>query len=71
MNINRGKACSVNKRDHDWLCIFYGGGKQGGFEFQDMREMRQADEHFFIRVKQDLKRHLDAVIMHALKDAGL
>ena len=66
-----GNACSINRDKDHWLCIYYENGKQGGFEFTDMCEMKKAESQFFIRVKQDLKRHIDVQIMKELFACGI
>lgn len=66
-----GNCCSVNKREKDWLCIEYNRGKNDAFAFTDFADMRKADKHYFFRVKQDLRRHLDHYIMQQLKLVGL
>lgn len=66
---NNGQACAINKQPKGWLCIWYANGQQGGFECDDFSGMKEAKH--FIRVKQDLKRHLDMEIMRGLFKAGI
>jgi hypothetical protein len=64
-----GMACSVNERDHDWLCIAYG---SPSFEFASFDEFKaKVGNQFFIRVKQDLKRDRDVWIMRELRRVGV
>lgn len=64
MNGN-GNACSINKKpDGGYLCIVYGQG--ASMDFTDFSDMDKLENQFFIRVKQDLKRHEDIEIMHKL-----
>lgn len=66
----RGRAASINKKGDGWLCLCYN-GKNGGFEFKDFAEMKKLDDQHFIRVKQDLQRHLDVMIMQELHKNGV
>lgn len=60
-----GNSCSINKNENGkYTCIVYGQGKN--MEFTDFSEMDKLEHQFFIRVKQDLKRHLDIEIMNGL-----
>lgn len=60
-----GNACSINKNaDGGYSCIVYGEG--ASMDFRDFTDMNKLENQFFIRVKQDLKRHLDIEIMNEL-----
>ena len=61
-----GYACGVNRLPAKWLCLAYHDHQQSGFEFDHMCEMHRAKDQYFVRVKQDLKRHLDVQIMKDL-----
>jgi hypothetical protein len=67
----KGRACSINRKGKGWFCIWYSEGKQGAFEFSHFSEMRNADGQYFIRVKQDLRRHEDVQIMKELALYGI
>lgn len=66
-----GSGCSINRQPPGWLCIYYENGGQGGLEFSDFADMKRLPGQYFLRVKQDLKRHEDVEIMHALHKAGV
>lgn len=59
-----GMMASINKLEDRWLCVCYGKGEN--FEFKDFGDIKNKSTHFFYRVKQDLKRHIDAQIMQEL-----
>lgn len=65
-----GNACSINmKPEGGYSCIVYGEGQS--MDFTDFKDMEKLDRQFFIRVKQDLKRHLDLEVMNKLYQAGI
>lgn len=66
-----GHACSINKRPNDWLCLSYGNGGMGGFEFNNFAEFAAKNTSHFIRVKQDLQREKDVEIMKELWKHGV
>ena len=51
--------------DGSWKCMTYGLGEP--FTFTDFADLKKADGHFFIRVKQDHSRRLDEKLMRELK----
>lgn len=60
-----GNACAINKNeDGKYTCFVYGQGEN--MEFTNFLDMHNLQHQFFIRVKQDLKRHEDVEIMHEL-----
>lgn len=63
-----GRACSINKRPDDWLCIGYG---IPGFEFKTFDEFAAWNQHHFIRVKQEGDRPGDIRVMRALHRNGV
>lgn len=60
-------ACAIDDHgDGTYTCVVYGPGET--FKFTDFAEVAQrVPDHFFFRVKQDLRRHLDIEMMHQLK----
>lgn len=68
-----GCACSINRRDNDWLCIVYNNGtrSEGSFAFKEFDELAGRNLPPFIRVKQDYKRHKDIEIMKELRRVGI
>lgn len=67
-----GNACSINmKPEGGYSCICYQKNSGDGFDFTDFADMNKLENQFFIRVKQDLKRHLDIEIMHKLFQANI
>jgi len=65
-----GKACSVNVVP-DGVSVFpYGPGTVGG-EGKTLADIPEDRFQHFIRVKQDLKRHLDIEIMKELHRLGI
>lgn len=65
-----GRSCSINKNNGKWTCIAYGDNAEN-FEFTDMQSMHKANNQYFIRVKQDLRRDIDVQIMKELHLCGL
>lgn len=64
-----GMACSINQVGDGWNCIAYG---SAGFDFTTFSEFREKiGSQFFIRVKQDMKRDVDVLIMRELWKAGV
>ena len=67
-----GNACSINtKPDGGYSCICYQHNSGAGFDFTNFEDMSRLENQFFVRVKQDLKRHLDIEIMHKLFNANI
>lgn len=67
-----GNACSINaKPEGGYSCICYQHNQGGGIDFTDFSDMNKVENQFFIRVKQDLKRHLDIQIMEELFKANI
>src|ERR1043165_5400811 len=62
-----GLCCSINKREHDWLCITHNSKVQEPFEFTDFKDVVKASDQWYWRVKCDLRRHIDGEIMRQLK----
>lgn len=61
----KGNACSLNKKpEGGYTCFVYGEGEN--MEFTNFADMDKLENQFFIRVKQDLKRHQDIEIMKEL-----
>lgn len=60
-------ACCIDDNgDGSYTCIIYGPGES--FVFADFAEIpKRVPEHFYFRVKQDQRRHLDIQMMHQLK----
>lgn len=60
-------ACSIDDNgDGSYTCVVYGPGET--FKFTDWSEVpKRVPDHFYFRVKQDLRRHLDIQMMHELK----
>jgi hypothetical protein len=63
-----GRACSIEKKENGWLCFSYG---SQSIEFTNFADLNKLDNQFFFRVKQDLNRSLDEVIMNKLFKALL
>jgi hypothetical protein len=59
-----GNACSVNKRENDWLIICYGGDES--YEIKDFSELRKYKNQYFYRVKNDSDRGIDEMVMNEL-----
>lgn len=60
----KGNACSINKREDDWLVICYGGDES--YEVKELSEMRKYKNQYFYRVKNDLDRGIDEYVMNEL-----
>lgn len=58
----KGVACSINKRDNDWLCLGYG---SESIEFTDFNDLKRLGNHFY-RVKCDADRSVDELVMNEL-----
>jgi len=58
----KGNACSINKRESDWLMISY--GLEESKEFKEFSELKS--KHYFYRVKCDGRRDIDELIMREL-----
>lgn len=63
---SNGRCGSINMMP-DGSNVFMAYGHGENFTFTDFADMRKAEGHFFIRVKQDLRRHEDVRIMRELK----
>lgn len=63
---SNGRCGSINMMP-DGSNVFMAYGHGTNFVFTDFADMRKAEGHFFIRVKQDLRRHEDVRIMLELK----
>jgi hypothetical protein len=61
-----GKSCSINKTEHGWNCITYGGSVPS-FDFSDFAEVSRLTDQYFFRVKCDADRAVDADVMRLLK----
>lgn len=61
-------ACAIDDHgDGTYTCVVYGPGET--FKFTDFADVPvKAPGHFFFRVKQDLRRHLDVQMMRKLKE---
>jgi hypothetical protein len=59
-----GNACSVNKRENDWLILCYGGDES--YEIKDFSELRKYKNQYFYRVKNDSDRGIDEMVMNEL-----
>lgn len=65
-----GNSCSINQKpEGGYSCIVYGQGTS--MDFTDFEDMNKLENQFFIRVKQDLQRHLDIEIMHKLFNSNI
>lgn len=62
--MGNGRMASINIAEVGWSVMPYGIGE--GFTFTDWNDVKKIHPHFYIRCKQDLKRHLDLVIMREL-----
>jgi hypothetical protein len=58
-----GSACSINKRETDWLLLSYGNGQS--IEFNDFKDIKDSP-HYFYRVKCDGERDVDKYVMQQL-----
>jgi hypothetical protein len=58
-----GRACSIEKKAEGWTCLCYG---SESIEFTNFSDLNKLDNQFFFRVKQDLNRGLDEIIMNHL-----
>ena len=58
-------SCSVDPHPEGWQVISSDGNN---FSFSDWADIRKSEGTVFFRVKQDLERHKDAMIMHQLHD---
>ncbi len=56
-------ACAIDKLEEGWRVISTNGQN---FEFTDWADVAKLREQHFFRVKQDLRRHEDAVVMNEL-----
>jgi len=63
--MGNGRMASINMAEVGWSVMPYGIGE--GFTFTDWSDVKKIHPHHYIRCKQDLKRHLDLVIMRELK----
>lgn len=67
-----GNACALHVTPSGtYTCITYENNGGGGIEFTDMAEMAKLENQFFIRVKQDQKRHLDLHVMRELHKSNI
>jgi hypothetical protein len=63
---SNSRCASIDMQpDGSYLCLLYGDGHN--FTFTDFEDFNKAYGHFFVRVKQDLRRHEDLRIMRELK----
>ncbi len=60
-----GRTCSIDKHEDGWLLIAYNG--KPGFRFTNWKDVAQADDQFFFRVKHDPDRSVDEYMMRQLK----
>lgn len=60
-----GKVCSIEKTENGWMVITYHGSPS--FEFAEFSELARLNDQYFVRCKQDLRRHADADVMRLLK----
>lgn len=69
----KGNACSIHPNGKGgYSCVCYENGGGHGFDFSDYSTIHEKlKNQFFIRVKQDLKRHLDIEIMNDLFKANI
>lgn len=59
------RTCSIDRQpDGQWACISYH-SERPSFSFTDFGDLDKTD-HFFFRIKQDCKRHVDLELMDAL-----
>lgn len=60
----KGRMASIDQHPTRYVVTAYGVG--GGFTFTDWNDVTKLHPHFYIRVKQDLRRHEDLMIMRQL-----
>lgn len=59
-----GCACTIDNLGDRWRCMQYGKGEN--FEFTEWGDIIKSEGHYYYRVKQDLKRDVDEMIMKEL-----
>ncbi len=61
---SEGWSATINMNEDDYTCLLYNHGES--FTFTDFSEINKLDGHFFVRCKQDLRRHEDIRIFREL-----
>lgn len=61
-----GRMASIDKHGDEYLVTAYGVGE--GFTFTDWNDVKKMHPHYYIRCKQDLRRHEDLMIFRKLHE---
>jgi hypothetical protein len=60
----KGRMASIDQHGNEYLVTTYGVGS--GFTFTDWDDVNKIHPHFYVRCKQDLRRHEDLMIFRKL-----